>query len=532
MQHAATASGRERTRLLEDTNALLKLTGYGDRAFQSIDELVSSISSMCVALYERFFDLILDNVIREPRSLDDYSHNAQLVVDGLSAALLTEELQHVTGVKVCGGDFICIRDLVRVLTQVYQMLHRPKSRLGSSCSSSNDLSLDETFYIKRSSKKKKPATKKGTTSTSSVSGRSIDPSLQTTKKYGRFVPLVGSSHGNSFDGRDSRRQTQSKGAASRGGANEASPSQPRSSTSSKSKTKPSLRSAQPSTSPQFEPPVPRTLDFGSVSSVSFAGSHEELSGLEFSDSNDRQELSGGRLSLELSNAACELAVTSPQHASMRHDDGGSLHVDDLVQASMDLTPSAQSGPCSPPLVAAEAKPPPSKLPWDNYDEEEPRSPEATRAGNSTTTTMQPKAAAVKSVQEAAAKVRVVASRGLTDGDVGAAVRWSAGGGVQRSPPTTAKEMKLNQHIARSFQNKKHADHIDRIRTKKLHDELKLQRIALRVQQKRVEAQNLKDTMEHLLHLEKMRLKQEHDETTATLHAIQRQHADRELALEN
>ncbi|RHY32902.1 hypothetical protein DYB32_002125 [Aphanomyces invadans] len=377
---------RDHKRLLEETNALLKLTGYGNHAFENINELVSSISSMCVALYERFFDVRLDNVRREPRTLDDYSHNAQLVVDGLSAALLTEELQHVTGAKVCGGDLACIRELVRVLTQVYQVLHRP-----------------------------------------------------------------------------------------------------------------------------------------AVSSVSLADSGDnELTGLTFSDSND-DLTSVSRLSRELSEGASELAGVPPRQDTRHEHDGGSLHVDDL--AAPQEKPPTPPSQLSKPLQSTQAIFPSSFTSWNADDA--PRSPEPTKSRP--VTIQQPPAAPSKLFKSHVRPLHRVATPASKDRVQQRRYKALLNEHVK---DMRVKEMKLNQHIARSFQNRKHADHIEQIRTKKLHDELKLQRIALSVQQKRVEAQNLKNTMEHILSLEKMRLKQEHEMTTAALHAIHRQHADREQALEN
>ncbi|ETW04928.1 hypothetical protein H310_04028 [Aphanomyces invadans] len=512
---------RDHKRLLEETNALLKLTGYGNHAFENINELVSSISSMCVALYERFFDVRLDNVRREPRTLDDYSHNAQLVVDGLSAALLTEELQHVTGAKVCGGDLACIRELVRVLTQVYQVLHRPASRLASS-SSSNDLALDETFYIKRQPKKKKSRTKKSANTSSKTTIELGDPSLLTTKKYGRFVPLGGSSNAGSNNGGNDR-WPQPNGASKASRGNQSTASRPRSFTSAKSKSNAVSNSTRP---PTTSTPVVRALGFGSVSSVSLADSGDnELTGLTFSDSND-DLTSVSRLSRELSEGASELAGVPPRQDTRHEHDGGSLHVDDL--AAPQEKPPTPPSQLSKPLQSTQAIFPSSFTSWNADDA--PRSPEPTKSRP--VTIQQPPAAPSKLFKSHVAKVRPLHRVATPASKDRVQQRRYKALLNEHVKDMRVKEMKLNQHIARSFQNRKHADHIEQIRTKKLHDELKLQRIALSVQQKRVEAQNLKNTMEHILSLEKMRLKQEHEMTTAALHAIHRQHADREQALEN
>ncbi|KAG9410663.1 Centrosomal protein of 95 kDa [Aphanomyces cochlioides] len=421
-------------RLVEETNALLKLSGFGDRAFKDVNELVSSVSSMSVALYERFFDVRLDDIIREPHSIEDYSHNAQLVVDNLAAALLTEDLQHVTGAKVCTGDLDCIRALIRVLSRVYHMLHR--SRLDSSYSSSSnaDLPLDQTFYAKRTAKK----TKKQRPASAKNSQGTDDPSLLTTQKYGRFVS-TSSSH-----------RSQSKNSKS---------SSVRKSAKSSAKAKPS-----------------RTLDFGSLSSVSMAASRGEvnLTGLEFSESSN------------------EIRLAAPTPPSPPKHNDGSLHMDDLAPHTENSPPAhADVTPPSPKATITHAEPAPTS----------PLKREELKIRLQPTSADRLHQLRYKTVlNEHVQNIRL-------------------------------QEMKTHRRMERAFHHKQHTERVERIRSMRLHDELKLQRLALGVQQKRLEEKNLKETMQHLLMLEKARLKQEHEQTAEVLKAIQREHAQRESALE-
>ncbi|KAF0687136.1 Aste57867_21107 [Aphanomyces stellatus] len=490
-------------RLLEDTNALLKISGFGDRAFKSVVELVSSVSSMCVALYERFFDLRLDDVIREPRTVEDYSHNAQLIVDGLSAALLTEDLQHVTGAKVCAGDLASISELLRVLTHVYQMLHRPMTnRLASSASSSGSeqIALDQTFYIKKPTKKKKQ---------SSTPKPTPDPSLLATQKYGRFVPT------------SSTKSFKSTSTANMGGGAKNSSSAGRQSAKAgtslhrPSKEKPASTRKAKSTPPKVDQrlaPTRPMMDFGSVSSVSFAsdGGRDDvdLTGLNFSTSSSgaihhQHELSGGILGDPMAGSSGE-----PQTSNETKADGGSLHVDDLAppepsqdEASPDDDPSGEMGASSP-------LPPTTPLPPGIS----PPKSKARPTANAAPMKMSALVHAMPADKLQRTRYKTILNEHVLD--------------------MRLDELKKNRHVARSFEHKKHAERVERIRTMKLHEELKLQRLALGVQQKRVEEKNLKETMEHLLMLEKARLRQEHEQTALVLHEIQREHEQRESALEH
>ncbi|OQR87863.1 hypothetical protein THRCLA_10430 [Thraustotheca clavata] len=212
--------------VLQETNALLRLTGFGDRIFRALDELVASVSSMSVALFERLFDLRLKGVVREPHSHEDYCNNAQLVIDALAEAVLTEDLSHVNGQLVCDGDLKSIRELVRVLSHVYHMLQRSRHDDASSESDFN-----QRFYVKKTKKTTKRHKKQ------------TDTNLLSTQKYGRFVPIP----------RSSMQSARSESSASSD------------SSKNKAKQKPKKNQLRPSDN---TPPIA----FADVSSVSFAGS--------------------------------------------------------------------------------------------------------------------------------------------------------------------------------------------------------------------------------------------------------------------
>ncbi|KAG6595873.1 Fanconi-associated nuclease 1 [Phytophthora cinnamomi] len=123
-------------RLVADTNALLAKLGFGDRAFASAADLVASVSSMSVALYEKLFQFRLRDVERVPHTRQDYEHNAQLVADALRSALL-EQSEHgdavddeLTGQRLCAGDLGSIRRLLSMLEQVYTLLFEESQEVG------------------------------------------------------------------------------------------------------------------------------------------------------------------------------------------------------------------------------------------------------------------------------------------------------------------------------------------------------------------------------------------------------------------
>lgn len=122
--------------VLARTNALLARLGFGDRSFSRAADLVASVSSMSVALYEKLFQFRLPDVFRVPRTLQDYEHNAQLVVDALSGAMLEPEdlgasrssnsamgKRLLSGKILCGGEWRAILQLVEMLEGVYEILY-------------------------------------------------------------------------------------------------------------------------------------------------------------------------------------------------------------------------------------------------------------------------------------------------------------------------------------------------------------------------------------------------------------------------
>lgn len=118
------------TRVLREANALLQQIGFGARQFAKFEDLVASVSSMSVALYEKLFQFRLERIVRVPTSLAHYEANAQLVVDALAGALLEQRVyvRGVTGESLCAGDTHSIELIVRMFEQIFGILEEANSR--------------------------------------------------------------------------------------------------------------------------------------------------------------------------------------------------------------------------------------------------------------------------------------------------------------------------------------------------------------------------------------------------------------------
>ncbi|EQC40449.1 hypothetical protein SDRG_02345 [Saprolegnia diclina VS20] len=464
---------RDEARLIEETNALLRLTGFGDRTFKTVPELVASVSSMSVALYERLFELRLENVVREPKTIADYSENAQRVVDALAAAMLSDDLANVTGVKVCTGDLAAIRDLVRVLTHVYQMLRR--SQRNDDASSESDRSLHETYYIKRS--KKPTASKRAKRPPDDETG------LLTTQAYGRYVPMPSASSST----RSSRR------------ASVASASSASSSASS--------RNPKPSQTRRGSPP---SAAFGSVSSVSFTGSEkgelDDTSIFSFHPDDEDEE----------------------EHANATEGPGDE---NEHVEPDESDTPL----PLPLPVHAAEhlrkASPPPAPVATAmNRSGDRSSLPAKLRLEDMLSYGGVSMASSLRTSASALPPKRLQPQPLLGATERLHQARYKA---VLSDHVHSLRHREKQEHdrLGRALQQQQHTQQVERIRAIKIHHELRRQRISLGLDQKRVEEKHLKQTMDSLLEMERERVRQEHEATAAALHTIQQDHKKKEAALE-
>ncbi len=111
--------------LLHNINELLSrvnIHGRGKhlKSIRRIDELQKSASSMFVAIFEALFHVQLVDIVRHPRSLQDYVANAEAVVDALSL-VFNMSLSHIKGKDIGTGDITAIRNLVDILVGISQV---------------------------------------------------------------------------------------------------------------------------------------------------------------------------------------------------------------------------------------------------------------------------------------------------------------------------------------------------------------------------------------------------------------------------
>lgn len=129
------------SRLIEVTNQLLEHVGIVSKKVASIDELVRVGSSLFVAVMESLFHIRIEGIIRSPKSPEDYTINAQLVVDCLSQQIQMD-LKHITGESIVNGDLQSISNLVNIL---YRIVTLTKSSFNRSKDSEDPDDFIETF---------------------------------------------------------------------------------------------------------------------------------------------------------------------------------------------------------------------------------------------------------------------------------------------------------------------------------------------------------------------------------------------------
>jgi hypothetical protein len=112
----STYNGGRYNDIIRDTNGLLAAVNI-EKKINSVEELSRVASSMFVAVFEAFFKTRLDNIYRNPQSHQEYSINAQRVIDALSVQIQMD-LQHITGSSIASGEIRAISYLIHILAQV------------------------------------------------------------------------------------------------------------------------------------------------------------------------------------------------------------------------------------------------------------------------------------------------------------------------------------------------------------------------------------------------------------------------------
>eukprot|EP01041_Mallomonas_annulata_P007572 gene7572-15525_t len=102
--------------LVNNINKLLEFAGL-NKLITDVEELIRVSSSMFVAIFEALFQVKLDGIRRTPMAFEDYVHNAQLVVNGISQQIQMN-LQHISGKAIVCGDLQSLSNLSNVFLRV------------------------------------------------------------------------------------------------------------------------------------------------------------------------------------------------------------------------------------------------------------------------------------------------------------------------------------------------------------------------------------------------------------------------------
>ncbi|RYH25255.1 hypothetical protein EON65_15810 [archaeon] len=104
-------------KLISDMNKLLAATGIAAKRIRALSELARVASSIFVALFEHVYHTRIDEVIREPKTREDYEFNAQLVVDRLGEQI-NYDLSYITGAQIVDSDVTALANLVDIFTRL------------------------------------------------------------------------------------------------------------------------------------------------------------------------------------------------------------------------------------------------------------------------------------------------------------------------------------------------------------------------------------------------------------------------------
>ncbi|KAE8912250.1 hypothetical protein PF005_g14356 [Phytophthora fragariae] len=576
-------------RLVVDTNALLARMGFGDRAFASAADLVASVSSMSVALYEKLFQFRLRDVERVPRTLQDYEHNAQLVADALRSALLEQSsdadvgAEELTGRRLCAGDLGSIRRLLNMLEQVYALLFEESQEVGDRLRdvSLASLGMETTEGLttskrrvppkfakkqrkesvdsapksddpertslreKRRSKETRTARRSASQSragmkleevrvgravdelrgrrTSSLSGtnrsrldvstKRADAIAENNKKRSRLLEQ-------SFNASStSRAEVAAKEAATKKAAPRALAKKQKETEQELLKTKKYGRfvTAADSASSDEDKPredgskeEPAVVFFEGVSSVqhnsdesmhfmeeegAFAQNFSSISIEDVEPETKEGELRAGHDIADQENAQpnenVDVKKSAPQHKSTNQQEA-----------------EEEDGTTSSPVKKKVAR-------------DEPHAPERpslrkTRRDQS------------KSLYPLVPKTKHAASASKAQAQY-LRYKLSLKNHLQE---LRQREASQRQHLERAYKSGEHMANVDKIRSRRFEQDVRLHRIAIGLEAKNEEEKQLRHAMNHLLGLEKEKLREEHRVTTTVLKQIQKEHVEREQAMEN
>ncbi|KAG7395979.1 hypothetical protein PHYBOEH_002922 [Phytophthora boehmeriae] len=602
--------------------------GFGDRAFAGVEDLVASVSSMSVALFEKLFQFRLRDVERVPRSRHDYEHNAQLVADALHGALLEQSVDgdtvdELTGERLCAGDLGSIRRLLRMLDQVYTLLFEESQEVGEKLRDTSFASLgmtdsragatrrvppklvrklkegrpdDVSVRERRASKETTRSTRRSTLEPrqsakqeeirvgravsgedelrqSSVSGGSAVESLRQDNSFRRTETIAGNNKKRarrlelSFKASGNSKAEIAAKEASRKGIRQ----------HSSRLVKPASKQEQNPTATEKE--LLETKRYGRF--VAATGSEESnddklnehgdtednrtatekelletkrygrfvtAAGSEESDDDklnehgDAEEATANASRGEFFEGVSSVQHNSDESMHFIEDDGafaqnfssisiegatpevgrtrGTVKVDKKTDVTAKLFPprkstnQQQAEEDDDGFTTSPAK---KKVARD-----EPHAPE--RAASSRVLKRDPS----KSLYPLTPKAKRAAATSKAQAQY-LRYKLSLKDHLQE---LRKREMCQRLHLERAYRSGEHMANVDKIRSRRFEQDVRLHRIAIGLEAKNEEEKQLRRAMHHLLGLEKEKLREEHRLTTSVLKEIQKEHTEREQAMEN
>ncbi|KAG1702571.1 hypothetical protein DVH05_009520 [Phytophthora capsici] len=567
--------------LVSDTNAFLSKMGFGDRAFATAEDLVASVSSMSVALYEKLFQFRLRDVERVPRTRQDYEKNAQVVADALRGALLEQgddgdTVGELTGQRLCGGDLGSIRRLLTMLEQVYTLLFEESREIGDRLRdvsiASLGISTTKRRALPKATKKQKKVESapksddpertslrekrmksqvKMRRATSLPRGNQKQEEVRAvsgdTRRKGASVNGMNKSRINASLGRaeaiaennkkrsrlleesfkvsSSRAEAAAKKAASRREAREGS--------------RVTARQQKES-----EVELLETKRYGRfVAAAGNSSSDEDKSrrnsGKEEPTAEKRTQFFEGvssvhHISDESMHFMEDEGVFAQNFSSVSIEDADPEHRED--EAAGDVEDRENSRPNE---NVPTQKPVTPRKSANHQEAEEDNEltpspvkkkiarevPRAHERASSSCTTRRDKS---KSLYPLLPKTRQHAATSKAQAQY---LRYKLSL-KNHLLELRQREASQRQHLERAYKSGEHMANVDKIRSRRFEQDVRLHRIAIGLEAKNEEEKQLRQTMNHLLDLEKEKLREEHRVTTSVLKQIQKEHAEREQAMEN
>ncbi|KAF4145817.1 hypothetical protein GN958_ATG05001 [Phytophthora infestans] len=556
--------------LLLDTNALLSKLGFGDRAFANAADLVASVSSMSVALYEKLFQFRLRDVERVPRTRQDYEHNAQLVTDALRSALLDQvndddATDTLTGVNLCAGDLGSIRRLLTMLEQVYLLLFEESQEVGEKLRDVSFASLGMAATEVHATMTKRRVPPKFGKKQRKESTPKSDPVTRSRPKRKKEIGTKSMSQcrgsqkqeevriGRAVNAEELRRT--SVGGKSRADAI---------AENNKKRSRLLEKSLKASSSSRVAEPTKRGVRGGTrVAAKTASGRKQQkvnedlietkpygrfvAAGGSSSDEDKLQENENKNKSSDKQGAFFE-GVSSVQHnsdESMHFMDDEGVFAQNFSSISIEEEPEESDQAAAEPneddenTQPNENRKPSTPRKSANHQEaeeddelttspvkkkvarNEPHAPERP-------STSRPRRDPSKSLYPLLPKTRHHAATSKAQAQF-LRYKLSLKNHLQ---DLRQREASQRQHLERAFKSGEHMANVDKIRSRRFEQDVRLHRIAIGLEAKNEEEKQLRQAMSHLLDLEKEKLREEYRMTTSMLKQIQKEHAEREQAMEN